>query len=96
MEKEFEGNSPPWFNLELAELVLNYVKDLVNGSKRNISTDEIGIIAPYARQTQKIRNALKVAHISYVKFVSWQEILKGGSVPTFIMSTLDNHNISQR
>lgn len=69
-----EGTSPSWFNREEAQEVVNYVDLLVNQSRPAINPQDIGIITPYARQAQKIRQLLK--HLNF-------DEIKVGSVETF-------------
>jgi len=58
---EREGNSPSWFNIHEIARVMEYVKLLLNTTKNPIrSMDEIGIIAPYRKQVQKIKIGLKL------------------------------------
>jgi superfamily I DNA and/or RNA helicase len=54
--------------------VVNYVDLLVNQSRPAIKPQDIGIITPYARQAQKIRQLLK--HLNF-------DEIKVGSVETF-------------
>lgn len=70
-----EGSSPSWFNREEAQQVVNYVDLLVNQSRPAVQSQDIGIITPYARQAQKIRQLLKHCGFS--------DDIKVGSVETF-------------
>ena len=55
-----EGSSPSWFNADEAAQVLAYVKLLLLQTKRNrVQAQDIGIISPYNKQVQKIRQLLK-------------------------------------
>ena len=55
---EREGNSPSWMNLDEIQLVLQYVALILASKGRGISPQSIGIITPYRKQVQKIRQAL--------------------------------------
>ncbi|XP_038143312.1 putative helicase mov-10-B.1 [Cyprinodon tularosa] len=58
-----ESNSPSFFNIAEIEVVMEYVKKLLQtqGKKglAKIAPKDIGIIAPYRKQVQKIRKALE-------------------------------------
>ena len=51
-----EGNSPSWFNIHEVERVRHYVTKLLEDETLNEC--DIGIIAPYAKQVQKIKQML--------------------------------------
>jgi helicase MOV-10 len=55
-KSEQEADSPSWMNLMECNAVLSHVVDLVKGKK--VSPTEIVILAPYAKQCQKIRQKL--------------------------------------
>lgn len=56
---EREASSPSWFNLSEIEQVMEYVKWLVMETRTNkVAAADIGIITPYAKQKQKLRDAL--------------------------------------
>ncbi|XP_034452521.1 putative helicase mov-10-B.2 isoform X2 [Hippoglossus hippoglossus] len=82
---EREASSPSFFNRAEVEVLMEYVKKLLEtqGKKglATISPKDIGIIAPYRKQVQKIRQALnKVA--DKFKFRNMDK-LKVGSVEEF-------------
>jgi hypothetical protein len=55
---EREGNSPSFFNvMEVAQIVA-YVKQILEYRTAKVSSKDIGIITPYHKQVQKIRQAL--------------------------------------
>lgn len=59
-----EANSPSWFNVHEVEMVRDYVLQLLETRKNPIQPEEIGIIAPYQKQVQKIRTMLtKFVHV---------------------------------
>ncbi|KAM8753802.1 putative helicase mov-10-B.1 [Acanthopagrus schlegelii] len=82
---EREASSPSFFNIAEVEVLMDYVKKLLytQGKKglATISPSDIGIIAPYRKQVQKIRRALeKVGKNLPFKDMSG---LKVGSVEEF-------------
>uniref|UniRef100_A0A8C2ZHY3 RNA helicase n=1 Tax=Cyclopterus lumpus TaxID=8103 RepID=A0A8C2ZHY3_CYCLU len=60
---EREASSPSFFNVAEVEVLMDYVRKLLqtDGKKglATLSPRDIGIIAPYRKQVQKIRKALK-------------------------------------
>lgn len=60
---EREQNSPSFFNRSEVEVLMQYVRKLLEGQGKKglakISPKDIGIIAPYRKQVQKIRKALE-------------------------------------
>uniref|UniRef100_A0A8D0A321 RNA helicase n=1 Tax=Sander lucioperca TaxID=283035 RepID=A0A8D0A321_SANLU len=82
---EREASSPSFFNIAEVEVLMDYVKKLLQThGKRGLATispRDIGIIAPYRKQVQKIRKALeKVGKDFKFKDIS---TLKVGSVEEF-------------
>eukprot|EP00040_Diaphanoeca_grandis_P035093 m.219666 g.219666 ORF g.219666 m.219666 type:complete len:1197 (-) comp33300_c1_seq1:100-3690(-) len=58
---EREESSPSWFNPHEVTKVVGYVRDLLETRKNGvIRPKDIGIIAPYAKQVQKIKFALRI------------------------------------
>ncbi|XP_068454650.1 putative helicase mov-10-B.2 [Clinocottus analis] len=80
-----EASSPSFFNVAEVEVLMDYVKKLLqtDGKKGlgRISPKDIGIIAPYRKQVQKIRKALKEVE----KGFNFRDMnsLKVGSVEEF-------------
>ncbi|KAI3356934.1 hypothetical protein L3Q82_003576 [Scortum barcoo] len=81
---EREASSPSFFNIAEVELLMDYVRKLLQShGKRGLATispKDIGIIAPYRKQVQKIRKALekvgkelKVMSINSLKVGSVEE-----------------------
>ena len=57
---EREGNSPSWFNVTEAQIVKQYVTQLCENTRVNrVLPQDIGIITPYAKQSQKLRSLMK-------------------------------------
>ncbi|XP_060926857.1 putative helicase mov-10-B.2 [Limanda limanda] len=82
---EREASSPSFFNRAEVEVLMEYVKKLLeNQGKKGLATispRDIGIIAPYRKQVQKIRQALNKVQKSF-KFMNMDQ-LKVGSVEEF-------------
>ncbi|KAL6119600.1 mov10 [Pungitius sinensis] len=80
-----EKSSPSFFNVAEAEVLMDYVRKLLqtDGKKglATISPRDIGIIAPYRKQVQKIRKALTKVEKDF-KFKD-MKYLKVGSVEEF-------------
>ncbi|XP_072305986.1 putative helicase mov-10-B.2 [Eucyclogobius newberryi] len=80
-----ESSSPSFFNTAEVEVLIDYVRKLLDtcGKKGHskLSTRDIGIIAPYRKQVQKIRKALNKVEKDYDFKVFDQ--LKVGSVEEF-------------
>ncbi|KAG9485559.1 hypothetical protein GDO78_008567, partial [Eleutherodactylus coqui] len=80
---EREGNSPSFFNVHEIEVLVSYLHSLIEtqGKKgiAKISPKEIGIIAPYRKQVEKIRKAIN----KEFKAVTDIKDLKIGSVEEF-------------
>ncbi|XP_032376607.1 putative helicase mov-10-B.1 [Etheostoma spectabile] len=80
-----EASSPSFFNIAEVEVLMDYVKKLLQTQgKRGLATispRDIGIIAPYRKQVQKIRKALEKVGKDF-KFKDIRT-LKVGSVEEF-------------
>lgn len=81
---EREENSPSFFNVAEVEILMEYLKKLfeTQGKKglAKITAKEIGIIAPYRKQVEKVRKAIKTMEKTLK--VDMRE-LKVGSVEEF-------------
>ena len=83
-----ESNSPSWFNPDEAQIVKMYVDLLVKDTRKNkCKPEDIGIIAPYHRQVQKIRMLLGAHGYSDCKVGSVEEF-QGSERPVIIISTV--------
>uniref|UniRef100_A0A672P211 RNA helicase n=1 Tax=Sinocyclocheilus grahami TaxID=75366 RepID=A0A672P211_SINGR len=82
---ERESNSPSFFNTSEIDIMIDYLKKLLLTQAKKgiakISPKEIGIIAPYRKQVEKIRKAIKMHR--ELKSCSGIEELKVGSVEEF-------------
>ncbi|XP_008334715.1 putative helicase mov-10-B.1 [Cynoglossus semilaevis] len=83
--EEREATSPSFFNRTEVEVLMDYVKKLLQTHSKKgratIAPKDIGIIAPYRKQVQKIRQALNKLE----KDLKWKTMssLKVGSVEEF-------------
>ncbi|XP_044071008.1 putative helicase mov-10-B.1 isoform X2 [Siniperca chuatsi] len=82
---EREANSPSFFNVSEIEVLVDYLTKLMETQGKKglpkLSAKDIGIIAPYRKQVEKIRKALK----SVSGLSRWSDLteLKVGSVEEF-------------
>ncbi|XP_040888869.1 putative helicase mov-10-B.2 isoform X2 [Toxotes jaculatrix] len=82
---EREANSPSFFNVSEIEVLVDYLTKLMETQGRKglpkLSAKDIGIIAPYRKQVEKIQKALK----SVSALSRWTDLkeLKVGSVEEF-------------
>uniref|UniRef100_A0A7N5ZU64 RNA helicase n=1 Tax=Anabas testudineus TaxID=64144 RepID=A0A7N5ZU64_ANATE len=80
-----EASSPSFFNIAEIEVLIDYVRKLLQAQGKKglatISPKDIGIIAPYRKQVQKIRKALEKVGKEF-KFKDMNK-LKVGSVEEF-------------
>ncbi|XP_034028358.1 putative helicase mov-10-B.2 isoform X2 [Thalassophryne amazonica] len=77
-----ESSSPSLFNGSEVEILMDYLKVLLQPeSVPKISPEDIGIIAPYRKQVEKIQQALK--NVGKVLKVSGKEALQVGTVEEF-------------
>ena len=68
-----EESSPSFFNVEEAVTVLEYVKEITSMKENRVAAKDIGVIAPYRRQVQKIRKKLKEHNFDEVTVGSTEE-----------------------
>ena len=88
-----EANSSSWFNPDEAQIVKMYVELLVNQTRANrCRPEEIGVIAPYHRQVQKIRLLLNAHGFHETKVGSVQEF-QGSERPVIIISTVRSTDV---
>uniref|UniRef100_A0A3P9J5U5 RNA helicase n=1 Tax=Oryzias latipes TaxID=8090 RepID=A0A3P9J5U5_ORYLA len=77
---EREQNSPSFFNVTEINILFKYLKELLDDQGKKglpkISAEDIGIIAPYRKQVEKIRLGLK-------ELIFWVSLLQVGSVEEF-------------
>ena len=82
-----EETSPSFFNIEEVVIVRDYIKKLLDMKQNKISPKEIGVIAPYRRQVQKIRQKLKKDNINDIMVGSTEEF-QGQERRVIIVSTV--------
>ncbi|XP_033647607.1 putative helicase MOV-10 isoform X2 [Asterias rubens] len=83
-----EGHSPSFFNKKEIEIVVEYVENLLDKrGGRKIKESDIGIITPYRRQVQKIKEVLKKRHHGDIKVGSVEEF-QGQERLVIIVSTV--------
>lgn len=79
---ERESNSPSFFNVTEIEVIVNYLNNLMQTQGKKglpkLGPNDIGIIAPYRKQVEKIRKALNTVG----ELKKWKDI-KVGSVEEF-------------
>jgi superfamily I DNA and/or RNA helicase len=86
-EDRREGNSTSWFNSEEATIVKHYVELLVKGTRTNrCNPEDIGIVTPYHKQVQKIRQLMKAK--SYDTKVGSVDEFQGSERRVIIISTV--------
>ncbi|KAM9147737.1 helicase MOV-10 [Pangshura tecta] len=85
-EDQREGNSPSFFNTLEIEALVTYLKKLLQSQgkrgRSRISPKEIGIISPYRKQVEKIRQAITKKDRDLMNLPDIKE-LKVGSVEEF-------------
>ncbi|KAJ3561909.1 hypothetical protein NP233_g9903 [Leucocoprinus birnbaumii] len=84
---EREASSPSFFNIDEIMQVKLYVDKLKEDRKFRASDDDIGVIAPYHSQCQKIRASLRKAGCAGVRVGSVEEF-QGEEKKVIIMSTV--------
>ncbi|XP_061578737.1 RNA helicase Mov10l1 [Cololabis saira] len=82
-----EGNNPSWFNPVEAVQVMMYCCQLAKKLYNPVSASDIGIIAPYRKQSEKIRVLLCKVGLSDIKVGSVEEF-QGREFLVIIMSTV--------
>uniref|UniRef100_H2YF51 DNA2/NAM7 helicase-like C-terminal domain-containing protein n=1 Tax=Ciona savignyi TaxID=51511 RepID=H2YF51_CIOSA len=85
-----EENSPSYFNGEEAAMVYDYVKKLLETRKQRVLPSEIGIIAPYRKQVEKLRKLFqskKINDCNEIKIGSVEEF-QGQERKVIIITTV--------
>lgn len=78
-----EGNSPSWFNPSEVQCIVSYILKL----QTTVDPSQIGVIAPYQKQVQKIRLALRQKKISGVMVGSCEQF-QGQERKVILISTV--------
>ncbi|XP_048873880.1 putative helicase mov-10-B.1 isoform X2 [Brienomyrus brachyistius] len=85
-KEQREQNSPSFFNVTEVEIIVKYLKKLFETQAKKglqtLSPKDIGIIAPYRKQVQKIKRAITVTDRELSKLKDIKD-LKVGSVEEF-------------
>ncbi|XP_051889853.1 RNA helicase Mov10l1 isoform X2 [Pristis pectinata] len=82
-----EGSNPSWFNPKEAVQVMRYCCLLVKLCTSPVQPSDIGIIAPYQKQVQKIRVLLRNVNLTDIKVGSVEEF-QGQEKMVIIVSTV--------
>ncbi|XP_055790486.1 RNA helicase Mov10l1 isoform X1 [Salvelinus fontinalis] len=82
-----EGNNPSWFNPGEAVQVMLYSCQLAKKLYNPVAASDIGIIAPYRKQSEKIRVLLHRVGLSDIKVGSVEEF-QGQEFLVIILSTV--------
>ncbi|KDN51589.1 hypothetical protein RSAG8_00134, partial [Rhizoctonia solani AG-8 WAC10335] len=82
-----EASSPSWYNPMEASRVKDYVRMLRDLRRPHISTTDIGVIAPYNQQVQRIRSLLRASNGEGIKVGSVEEF-QGQERKVIIVSTV--------
>lgn len=82
-----EGNNPSWFNPVEAVQVMLYCCQLAKKIYNPVNATDIGIIAPYKKQCEKIRLLLSKVGLSDIKVGSVEEF-QGQEFLVIILSTV--------
>ena len=83
-----EGNSPSWFNAEEAVAVANHAESILRHSRGAISAADIGIVTPYHKQVQKLRQILRGRPGCAGIVVGSVELFQGAERAVIIVSTV--------
>ncbi|XP_041650472.1 RNA helicase Mov10l1 [Cheilinus undulatus] len=89
-----EGNNPSWFNPVEAVQVMLYCCQLAKKLYNPVNASDIGIIAPYKKQCEKIRVLLGKVGLSDIKVGSVEEF-QGQEYLVIIMSTVRSNESVQ-
>ena len=69
-----EASSPSWFNPVEAQRVVRHIQSLQRlPASAGFKLEDVGVIAPYARQRAKIRKALELNGITGVRVGTTEE-----------------------
>ncbi|XP_067915750.1 RNA helicase Mov10l1 [Heterodontus francisci] len=82
-----EGSNPSWFNPKEAVQVMRYCCLLAKHCTNPVQPSDIGVIAPYQKQVQKIRILLRSGYLSDIKVGSVEEF-QGREKLVIVVSTV--------
>lgn len=86
-QEEQEEDSPSYFNRQEASTILVLIADLLESMKGNLLQEEIGLISPFYKQTQKLRMLLRARGLGKVRVGSTEEF-HGHEVRALFISTV--------
>ncbi|OWK58527.1 putative helicase Mov10l1 [Lonchura striata] len=87
-----EGHSPSWFNPAEAVQVMMYCCQLTRSEYSAVPVTDIGVIAPYRKQVEKIRFLLRSIDLEDVK-VGTVEEFQGQEYMVIILSTVRSQKV---
>ncbi|XP_059703916.1 RNA helicase Mov10l1 [Haemorhous mexicanus] len=87
-----EGHSPSWFNPAEAVQVMMYCCQLARSEYSSVPVTDIGVIAPYRKQVEKIRFLLRSIDLEDIK-VGTVEEFQGQEYMVIILSTVRSQKI---
>ncbi|KDR14736.1 putative helicase mov-10-B.1 [Zootermopsis nevadensis] len=84
-----EGNSPSYFNVQEIEVIVRYVEQLLADrfSGRKLRQQDIGVITPYRKQVEKIKQTFKKCKWEHITVGSVEEF-QGQERLVIIISTV--------
>ncbi|KFO72839.1 Putative helicase Mov10l1, partial [Cuculus canorus] len=85
-----EGHSPSWFNPTEAVQVMQYCCHLAKNDNAAVSVTDIGVIAPYRKQVEKIKFLLRSIDLADIK-VGTVEEFQGQEYMVIILSTVRSY-----
>ena len=88
-EDQREARSPSYFNPEEAFVLVNYVQDLLEakGLPQPVKPEQIGVISPYRRQVQKIKELMNRKFQNRIK--DWKKITVGSTEEFQVLHSLN-------
>ncbi|XP_039193151.1 RNA helicase Mov10l1 isoform X1 [Crotalus tigris] len=89
-----EGCNPSWFNPTEAVQVMRYCCLLVKGINCSVSGKDIGVVAPYRKQVEKITVLLRSVDLADIKVGSVEEF-QGQEFLVIIISTVRSNETLQ-
>ncbi|XP_041327413.1 RNA helicase Mov10l1 [Pyrgilauda ruficollis] len=87
-----EGRSPSWFNPAEAVQVMMYCCQLARSECSAVAVTDIGVIAPYRKQVEKIRFLLRSIDLEDIK-VGTVEEFQGQEYMVIILSTVRSQKV---
>ncbi|NXJ11177.1 M10L1 helicase, partial [Odontophorus gujanensis] len=85
-----EGHSPSWFNPTEAVQVMQYCCHLAKSESTTVTVADVGVIAPYRKQVEKIKFLLRSINLTDIK-VGTVEEFQGQEYMVIILSTVRSY-----